>query len=472
MTSGIFSALMYVSQYKRAKNYVPLYIIKTPSKKYRIAAFVTSFNEDPETVRGTLVSVLVAARSYGNCDVFLLDDSTNEQISEELRSFCEKMGVTYVHRTHRRGYKAGAINDALRKFGEHYDLVAIFDADQRPSPNFFHVVSAFFDDPSIAFVQVPQYYSETYTKIAKGAWYQQMPFLRVIMRGRNLISAFSLGSGTVFRISALREVGYLKEDTVTEDIATSIKLHAKGYKSLYIDYPGIIYGEPPLDLNAYLKQQGRWSLGGFQLLMDLLKLDLPLIVFMDYLAGVMYWFQMGLFRLIELLAPVIFLDFNVSYLVMNPILYSLVYFPAFILLLILYLYSMRNYDYGLKGFFLHKTVEMLAFPSVFYSFISWILRRRKPFTVTPKGKINVKTYLLIPYVIVLVILIVTVVIGILKILNNSSNMIKDAIVINMFWTLYFIPYLSYGVLISLENPKEVRRVLFKRGDLILDQKLF
>ena len=133
---------------------------------------------------------------------------------------------------------------------------------------------------------------------------------------------------------------------------------------------------------------------------------------------------------------------------------------------------MRNYDYGLKGFFLHKTVETLAFPSVFYSFISWILRRRRPFTVTPKGKINVKTYLLIPYVIVLVILIVTVVIGILKILDTLSNMTKDAIVINMFWTLYFIPYLSYGILISLENPKEVRRVLFKRGDLILDQKLF
>ena len=296
----MFNSIIYIDKYRRSRKY--RYRLfnngnnSNKNKKYRIATFVVSYNENPEMVKGTLISVLTAARSYGSCDVFLLDDSTDENIVAELKSFCEENGITYLHRLSRRGFKAGAINDALAKYAKYYDLVAIFDADQRPKPEFFHVVTPYFSDPSIAFVQVPQNYTETYTKIAEGAKYQQIPFLRVIMRGRNLVSAMSLGSGTIFRISALEKikkikgdrVEYLREDVITEDAATSLELFAKGFKSIYIDTDLIWYGEPPQDLHAYLAQQGRWSFGYFQLSKDLLRLDLPLITFLDYLAGLIY----------------------------------------------------------------------------------------------------------------------------------------------------------------------------------------
>ncbi|MEJ2777195.1 glycosyltransferase family 2 protein [Sulfolobaceae archaeon RB850M] len=465
--NGIVASIIFYIQYRRAKKYADFYILRSSSKKYKIAAFVTSFNEDPEIVKATLISVLFAAKRYGNCDVFLLDDSTKKNISDELKSFCEKRGITYIHRTNRRGFKAGAINDALRRYGNYYDLVTIFDADQRPSPNFFQIVSAYFDDPSVAFVQIPQYYSETYTKIAKGAWYQQLPFLKIIMKGRNLISAFSLGSGTTFRVSALKEVGYLKEDTVTEDVATSAKLHAKGYKSIYINYSGIWYGEPPQDLSAYLKQQGRWSLGGFQLLKDLLKLDLPLIVFLDYFAGVIYWIRIGFLRLIEFLAPIVFIDFNVSYIVLNPILYAISYFPIVIITVIMYLWAMKDYDYGLYGFFLHQTVEILEFSAVLMSFIKWISRRKSIFVVTPKGKISMQVYLILPYITVLLILGLTLINGIIKVtLDITKTLLAYAIIINIIWILYYIPYLVYGIKISLEKPKEVNRNIIVEVPLI------
>lgn len=287
------------------------------------------------------------------------------------------------------------------------------------------------------------------------------------MKGRNLISAFSLGSGTTFRISALKEVGYLKEDTVTEDVATSAKLHAKGYKSIYINYPGIWYGGPPQDLNAYLKQQGRWSLGGFQLLKDLLKLDLPLMVFLDYLVGVIYWTRLGFLRVIEFLAPIIFIDFNISYIILNPILYMIIYFPIVIITIIMYLWSMREYDYGFYGFFLHQTVEILEFPAVLSAFIKWVTRRKNIFVVTPKGKISMQTYLILPYLIILSILVFTFINGIIKIILNMANtLLVYGIIINMIWSLYYVPYLIYGIKISLEKPKDVNRNLIVQIPLI------
>ncbi|MUM64923.1 hypothetical protein D1867_06620 [Acidianus infernus] len=63
---GVFTSIVsYYIQYKRAIKYADFYIFK---KKYKIDAFVTSFNEDPEIVKTTLISVLIAAKS--NCDVF------------------------------------------------------------------------------------------------------------------------------------------------------------------------------------------------------------------------------------------------------------------------------------------------------------------------------------------------------------------------------------------------------------------
>ncbi|WP_054846401.1 glycosyltransferase [Sulfuracidifex tepidarius] len=137
--------------------------LTSESTRLRVASFVTSFNEDPEIVKGTLDSVVKATKGYG--DVFLLDDSTNERVSNELKKYCESVGITYIHRTDRKGFKAGAINNALRMI-HGYDLVSIFDADQRPVKSYFHDILQYFQDPNVAMVQVPQNYTELGSPVA------------------------------------------------------------------------------------------------------------------------------------------------------------------------------------------------------------------------------------------------------------------------------------------------------------------
>jgi cellulose synthase (UDP-forming) len=446
MIVGFFIFIDFYRLSRKSTNYEINYTTNT--KKYKIASFVTSFNENPEIVEGTLISVKLATKDYG--DVYLLDDSTDQKIAEELKAFCEKYGIIYLHRKDRKGFKAGAINEALRKVGDNYDLVAIFDADQRPTENFFEQVLPYFSDPKVALVQVPQNYSETYSGIAKASKYQQEPFLRIIMRGRTFSSAFSLGSGSVFRISALKEVGYMDESSITEDAATSIKLHEKGYTSVYVDSQLIWYGEPPEDINAYLTQQSRWAFGYFQLTWKILKSNLNFSQFVDYFSGSLYWVKEGPLAIVEFLAPVFFLLFKLPIIILNPLIYILAYIPYLLVSIAHYIYTIKGKgEYGIKGFYYHQSVEYLEFLSVTLAFFSWIIGKKRPFKVTPKGegKFNVKS--VIPHMIIIILLILSIIEGFLWLTKaSSSSTLYYSIIINIFWAIYQIPFLIGGIILA------------------------
>ncbi|MEM0290273.1 MAG: cellulose synthase catalytic subunit [Metallosphaera sp.] len=451
MVTGLFVFLNYAVVSRRAKRYFVNSVSSNP--KFKIASFVTSFNEDPEIVKGTLISVKLATKDG---EVFLLDDSTKAEIREELERFCRENNITYFHRENRRGFKGGAINDALKRIGDKFDLVAIFDADQRPLENFFEEVTPYFSDPRVAMVQIPQNYSETTSKISFGAKYQQEPFLRVIMRGRSNSSAFSLGSGSVFRISALKDIGYFAEYSITEDAATSILLNERGYITVYADVNLIWYGEPPQDLPSYLTQQSRWSFGYFQLFTKLLRSDLRASQFFDYFSGFLYWIKEGPGALLEFLSPAVFLIFKLPVVKINPILYIALYIPYMLITLVLFAYSVKDKGegYGIKGFYYHQVVEYLAFFAITLSFLSWLARRRIPFKVTPKGGRGSRSFKpLIPHFLITSMLTVSLVLGSYW-LAHSEGVLRYAIAVNVFWASYQIPFLLGGIAFSLARSEE------------------
>ena len=458
---GIFTFLTFFKDYRHSKNYS---IGDNNARvETKIMACVTSFNEDPELVKRTLISVNSAI--YNSGDVFLLDDSTDYNISMKLKKFSLSNGVKYIHRVNRSGYKAGAINNALFNYGHNYDLLAIFDADQRPVPDFFERVSHYFNDKIVAFVQVPQSYTEIRSPVAAGAAAQQKPFLHIVMRGRNHISAFSLGSGTVYRIEALLDVGGLEEDTVTEDIATSVLLHEHGWISAYADFFGIWYGEPPTDATAYVKQQGRWSLGGFQLLKPLLKSNLDSGQFTDYLGSYLYWLKSGPIMLMMLIAPIIFLLFRIPFLGINLYMYILLYYPILITTIVIFVYTMRGEaQYNVKSFYLHQCVEMLSFPYVLLSFVNWVTGKKKPFNVTPKGSGRVNLRPVIPQLVICVLEILSVLAGFIWYYSTGDYVLKLAIILNIVWSLYFIVFLAGSIIIAVLSRADVEGGILESWD--------
>src|SRR5678815_3711029 len=79
-------------------------------------------------------------------------------IRDRIAAACAKkyrelgFDIHHVHRTNRLGFKAGALENGLKSAtGE---LVAIFDADFLPAPNFLDDVVDYFSDSEIGMIQV------------------------------------------------------------------------------------------------------------------------------------------------------------------------------------------------------------------------------------------------------------------------------------------------------------------------------
>jgi cellulose synthase (UDP-forming) len=267
----VMHTITYLMNFLRSTELYPSSVeryFKEFSEK-RVAVFIASFNEPAEVLEKTLASATVCARDIGK--VYLLDDSTDESKRRDAETLAIKYGARYIHRTDRKGFKAGAINNTLKLIDEEY--LAILDSDQRPLPEFLtETVSILESDPHLAFVQVPQIYTNTdVSRLALGAHCVQLVFFEYICEGKSVTNAmFSCGSNTVFRTSALREVGGFDEKSVTEDMATSITIHEHGWASKYYNKP-LVAGEGPATLGAYFTQQGRWSLGSLGLCFRVIK---------------------------------------------------------------------------------------------------------------------------------------------------------------------------------------------------------
>ncbi|MGC9176713.1 MAG: glycosyltransferase [Thermoplasmata archaeon] len=132
MEIGLITTLIFYSNYKKSIEIKSSLV--NLLKNYKVVSLVVSYNEDPETVQNTLLSVKNETGKMG--DVYLLDDSKHKKV-EQNKKFCDENNIKYIHRENRRGYKAGALNDFLMIYGDNYDLISVFDLDQRPIKSFF-----------------------------------------------------------------------------------------------------------------------------------------------------------------------------------------------------------------------------------------------------------------------------------------------------------------------------------------------
>jgi len=192
---------------------------------------------------------------------WVLDDGGHD----EVRDLAIELGARYVRRLSSGGAKAGNVNHALTLAkGEFF---AIFDADFVPDPSFLVETVPFFIDPKVAFVQTPQTFANLHTNVARGAGYMQTVFYRFIQPGRNRFNAaFCVGTNVLFRRTAIEDVDGMYTESKSEDVWTSIRLHERGWRSIYI--PDVLaVGEAPESIEAYAKQQLRWATGGFEIML-------------------------------------------------------------------------------------------------------------------------------------------------------------------------------------------------------------
>lgn len=201
-------------------------------------------------------------------DIQVLDDSTDEtqEICMNKVEEWRKKGVdiSYLHRTDRTGFKAGALDKGLQVCkGE---FVAMFDADFVPKEDFLEKTIHYFTNPNIGCVQTRWgHLNRDYSLLT----YVQSVFLdgHFMMEhaARNRSGRYFNFSGTagMWRKQAIAEAGGWEHDTLTEDLDISFRSQLKSWDFVFL--PDIeTPAELPVDMDGLKSQQHRWVKGGMQ----------------------------------------------------------------------------------------------------------------------------------------------------------------------------------------------------------------
>lgn len=262
-----------------------------PPGDYQGDIFVTTWNEPVELLRHTLLAARAVRRAR---TVWLLDDGCRPA----MRALAEDLGVRYVERHARDHAKAGNLNHALAMCDARF--IAVFDSDHAPAADFFERTLGYFIDERVAFVQTPQdFYNldsiqHRMRPGAREAWHEQSLFYRVIQPGKDHWNAtFFCGSCAVVRRAALDDIGGFATGTITEDFHTSVRLHARGWRSVFHAEP-LAFGLSPLDLEQYATQRLRWGRGAMQVWRQermLIGRGLGLAQWMCYFASTITYFE-------------------------------------------------------------------------------------------------------------------------------------------------------------------------------------
>src|SRR5580658_1703921 len=221
-------------------------------------------------------------------EIQLLDDSTDETtlVAESIvqryaigAEGLPPQPIVYLHRTNRYGFKAGALEEGLRVAkGE---LVAIFDADFVPPPDWLRRVVDQFTDPTIGMVQTRwTHLNRNYSFLTQVEAILLDGHFVLEHGGRSRAGVYFNFNGTagMWRRAAIDEAGGWQHDTLTEDTDLSYRAQLKGWKFKYlqdVECPA----ELPIEMTAFKTQQARWAKGLIQtskkILPRVLKSDAP-----------------------------------------------------------------------------------------------------------------------------------------------------------------------------------------------------
>jgi cellulose synthase (UDP-forming) len=278
----------------------------------RVDIFIATYNEEEEILDRTIVGA--KSQDHEHFRVFVLDDGRRDW----LRELCRRRGVGYITRPDNEHAKAGNLNHGLQWLAEHggaADFVAILDADFVPQPNFLRHALALFHGPDVGCVQTPQHFFNPdplqHGFEAAHLWPdEQRFFFDILLASKDAWGvAFSCGTSSICRRSAIEAIGGFPTESITEDMLLSMKLKSMGWRTVYLN-ERLSMGLAPEGLREYVTQRVRWCIGFMQIARGTWgpfgSSRLPFLDRLSLVDAFLYWGLSFPFRALCLLAPIVF----------------------------------------------------------------------------------------------------------------------------------------------------------------------
>ncbi|MGD1047661.1 MAG: glycosyltransferase [Candidatus Krumholzibacteriaceae bacterium] len=402
-------------------------VVPPPLAGRTVDVLIPTLNEPVAVLRKTLLACSDLAYPHRT---LLLDDGDRP----EVKTLCDELGVIYLARERHEHAKAGNVNFGLAHSTA--EFVAVFDADHAPLPHFIDRLIGYFRDEKLGFAQAPQefYNIDSFQHRAdhekKYIWTEQGLFYNLIQPGRDRWNAaYFVGSCALMRRAAIDDVGGFATASITEDMLTSIRIHAKGWSSVYHN-EGLAYGIAAETIHPFHTQRRRWGLGGWQVFF---RATPPIVLFTGVLP-------------------------------MNAL--DITYLWHFVPYYALSLFAFNEMGRGYAGYLMLEQFSMGKFVTYLESFFSLFLpRRARQFKVTPKGETSSTPYrLMLPQAIVGLGSIAAILYAIVQLLLNLRGD-EFIVAVNSLWAL-FNSGLALAIILYARTKFQQRRIDFRIFDAV------
>lgn len=244
------------------------FVAETDRAWPKVSIHVPAYNEPPEMLKKTLDAL--TRLDYPNFEVLVIDNNTkDEAVWRPIEAYCEKLGprFRFFHVAPLTGFKAGALNFALRQTAADSEIIGVIDADYLVEPDWLKSLTPYFDRKEVGFVQAPQdHYDWRGDAFKEMINWEYAGFFNIGMVQRNERDAIiQHGTMTLIRREAMDKVGHWAEWCICEDAEMGLRLMIGGWQSIYMNRR-FGFGLTPDSFTGYKSQRFRWAYGAVQIL--------------------------------------------------------------------------------------------------------------------------------------------------------------------------------------------------------------
>jgi 1,2-diacylglycerol 3-beta-glucosyltransferase len=254
---------------------------------------VSAHNEEAvvEQLAANLCKLDYPAELY---EVWVIDDRSTDRTPQLLDQLAQRYPqLRVLHRTTGGGGKSGALNQVLPMTKG--DLVGVFDADAQVAADFLRQVANYFQQPQIGALQLRKVVANVQTNWLTAGQSIEMALDAYLQQQRITVGGIGelRGNGQFVRRQALADCGGWNEETITDDLDLTLRLHLNGWDIALANSPAVME-EGVTGLMALWHQRNRWAEGGYQRYLDYWRLltvdrlggktwDLVALALMQYL---------------------------------------------------------------------------------------------------------------------------------------------------------------------------------------------
>ncbi len=234
----------------------------------KVSLLIAAKNE--EAVIGNLVKMLCSLNYPADkYEVWAIDDRSTDNTPAIL----DKLAVEYpqlqvVHRAaNAGGGKSGALNQVLpQTFG---DIIGVFDADAKVTPDLLNRVVPLFSNKKIGAVQVRKAIANDTDNFWTKGQAAEMALDSYVQQQRIAVDGIGelRGNGQFVSRVALNSCGGWNEETITDDLDLTIRLHLDNWKIGFLLTPPVLE-EGVTKATSLWHQRNRWAEGGYQRYLD------------------------------------------------------------------------------------------------------------------------------------------------------------------------------------------------------------